>query len=88
VITGEEIEVLIDPTGVKEWEPRSVVVLAAISGDGPSASSCCPHVNFVSSREGAQALLEKGSMQDGQILEMREAIDLGDRLFGTLLREN
>jgi Alkylmercury lyase len=88
MMSGDEIEVLIDPIGVREWEPRGVVVLAAISGDGPSASSCCPHVNFVSSREGAKTLLEKGSTQDGQIFEMREAIDLGERLFGTLLHEN
>jgi hypothetical protein len=37
---------------------------------------------------GRTGATRKGSMQDGQILEMREAIDLGDRLFGTLLREN
>jgi Alkylmercury lyase len=88
LMSGEEIELLIDPAGVKEWEPQGAVVLAAISGDGPSASFCCPHVNFVSSRKDAEALLEKGSMEQGQIFEMGEAIDLGERIFGTLLHGN
>jgi hypothetical protein len=45
-------------------------------------------VNFVSSRKDAEALLEKGSMEQGQIFEMGEAIDLGERIFGTLLHGN
>lgn len=85
--TGEGIEVRVDPAGLLQWDPPGAVVLAALSGGGPSASCCCPHVNFVGSRDQAETLLTASSASHESIFEMPEAIDLGRRLFGTLLRD-
>jgi Alkylmercury lyase len=84
--TGNEIEVRIDPAGTSEWDPPDTVVLTAVSGAGSSADYCCPHVNFASSRARALALMEKSSMQHADILEASEAIAVGRRIFGSLLR--
>jgi hypothetical protein len=39
-MTGHGIEGRVDPAGVQESEPRAAVVVAAVSGGGPSASCC------------------------------------------------
>jgi hypothetical protein len=85
--TAERIEVRIDPAGSEQWEPPGAVVMAAVSGNGPNASSCCPHVNFLASRQQAEKLLEASSASQASILEIPEAIDLGKTLFGTLLHD-
>jgi hypothetical protein len=85
--TGEGIEVRVDPAGVQRWVPPGTVVLARLSGRGPSADCCCPHVNFVGNRERAETLLESLSASQEAIFEMPEAIALGRGLFGTLLRD-
>ena len=75
------------PDRPREWEPRSAVVLAALSGGGPSASYCSPYVNFASSRERAEALLEQSAVTRGEIIEMDDAIEFGKRIFGNLLND-
>ena len=85
--SGHRIEVRVDPAGVHEWEPSAAVVVAAVSGGGPSASCCCPHVNFASSRERAEALLARPSAAQGETLAIEDAIELGKRIFGTLLHD-
>ena len=86
-MTGHGIEVRVDPAGVQEWEPRAAVVVAAVSGGGPSASGCCPHVNFASSRERAEALLARSCAAQGEVIAVEDAIELGKRIFGTLLHD-
>lgn len=85
--TGGAIEVWVDPAGRRDWNPQGAVVVAAVSGDGPSATCCCPYVNFIGTRERAPALLEQLAAWEGGILEMDEAIALGSRIFGGLLRD-
>jgi hypothetical protein len=42
-------------------------------------------VKFASSREQAEALLARSCAAQGEMIEMEEAIELGKRIFGTLL---
>lgn len=87
-VSGETIEARIDPAGIHSWEPESTVVVAAVSGGRPSATCCCPHVNFAASRGQAGALLDGSVAPPGAILEMPEAIELGRRIFGSLLEDH
>lgn len=84
-IGREPIEASIDPTGTHSWEPAGAVVVAAVSGGGPSAASCCPNVNFIADRERAHELLAEPGAPAGTLLAMPEAIELGRRIFGSLL---
>lgn len=78
--TRAPIEVTIDPDGPWDWAPGEAAVTAAASGEGATAECCCPHVNFVASRESAREL-----EVTGVVLEMPDAIDLGRRIFGDLI---
>jgi hypothetical protein len=73
--TGQRITVHIDPAGSWDSNPEGAVVTASVSGSGPSASCCCPHVNFASN----------GDRAAGRVLEMADAIKLGRKLFGSAL---
>lgn len=81
-IGGEPIEASIDPAGTYSWEPAGAVVIAATpADDGPNAATCCPNVNFLASRQRAEETVDG----PGAVLEMPEAIELGRRIFGSLL---
>lgn len=84
-IGGEPIQVSIDPAGSHSWDPAATTVIAAVAGGGPSATACCPHVNFVAYPERARAPLTDRAAARGAMLEMVEAIELGRRVFGSLL---
>ena len=75
--TGQPIEVWVDPAGERRSEPRGTAVTIGVSGDGPSASCCCPHINFVADRTRAAA----------PVLELDEAIDVARHIFESLLAE-
>jgi Alkylmercury lyase len=74
-VGGARIEIWIDPGGERRWEPAAAAVTIGISGDGPSASCCCPHLNFLSDPAHA----------GGATLGIDEATDIGRRIFGSLL---
>ncbi|MGH2969367.1 MAG: alkylmercury lyase family protein [Solirubrobacteraceae bacterium] len=84
--TGDPIEVSIDPAGAREWQPPEAVVVAALSCGGPSAIDCCPHIDFVSDRRRARALVDSSPELDAAVIGMPEAIEVGRRIFGSLLR--
>lgn len=86
--TGERIEAWIEPDGRRRWEPPETVVIVAVSGDGPSATCCCPHIQFVATRERALALLAQSTEAEGRVLEMAEAIGFARRIFGDLLGQS
>lgn len=68
------------------WEPTGAVVfIGADAGDGPSADSCCDYVNFFIDATTAKAWTATHPHVPGQILDQREAEDLGACLFGPLL---
>ena len=75
---GEPIEVWLDPAGERRSKPPGVAVTIAMSGDGPSASCCCPHINFVADPARAAA----------PVLALDEAIEVGRRIFGSLLADS
>jgi Alkylmercury lyase len=76
-VSGDRIEVSIDPAVQPQWKPATAAVAISVSGDGPSATCFCPHVNLVADP----------AHTDGATLDMAEATDVGRRIFGTLLDE-
>ena len=68
--------------------PEAVVVYGRTTGCGTDRGSweaMCPHTTFHASRGSAQAYLAARPGIDGEILGQQAAIDLGRRIFGTLL---
>ena len=45
----------------------------------------CPHTTFHASRDSAEAYLAAAGDFDGEVLDQQAAIELGERIFGTLL---
>ena len=69
--------------------PGAVVVYGRTTGCGTDCGSwemMCPHTTFHGSRDSAQAYLAARPGIDGEILSQQDAIDLGRRIFGPLLR--
>jgi hypothetical protein len=83
--SGAQIEIQLEPSGAFRSEPHETVVVAAVAGEGPSASCCCPYISFASDRASAQVLLESWPGIEGEIVELPAAIDAGRRIFGALL---
>jgi hypothetical protein len=83
--SGEEIEIRLEPSGAFRSDPAEAVVVAAMAGEGPSASCCCPYISFASDRASAQALLDSWPGIDGEIVALPAAIDAGRRIFGASL---
>jgi hypothetical protein len=75
--SGNRIDVAVDPAGQPRWTPATAAVAISVSGEGPSATCFCPHVNLVADPRHT----------DGATLEMAEAIAVGRRIFGRLLDE-
>lgn len=85
---GEPVVVRVDPAGAASAEPAEVVVIVGRTGDGPSASACCPYLNFVADRGRAEALLAATPGLDGVVLDLPDAVALGREIFGHLLDED
>jgi hypothetical protein len=64
-----------------------VVVVVGRTGDGPSASACCPYLNHVSDRDSAEALLAATPGLAGEQLDLGDAVALGRELFGALVED-
>jgi len=69
------IRVRIDPGREPRWEPTTAGVTIGFSGEGPSATCCCPHLNFIAD----------STSHTEPYLELPEAIDVGRRIFASLL---
>jgi hypothetical protein len=86
--TGEPIAVAVDESGAA-WEPDTAVVFAGrVAGgcDGPSATTCCGHVNFFTSHTTAAAWASAHPDITGGILSQARALETGRHIFGQLLR--
>ena len=86
--TGEPISVAVDGTSAV-WEPDSAVVFAgrtASSCGGPSAANCCGHMNFFTSQTTATAWAVAHPGVTGGILSQGRALEVGQQIFGHLLR--
>ena len=86
--TGERIVIAVDERGAV-WEPDTAVVFAgrlASACDGPSATTCCGHINFFTSHTTAAAWARAHPGITGGILSQARALQTGHHIFGQLLR--
>jgi hypothetical protein len=85
--TGEPISVAIDGNSAV-WEPDTAVVFAgriAATCDGPSAATCCMHINFFTSQATAAVGASAHPEITGGILSQSRALETGRQIFGPLL---
>ena len=86
--TGEPIYVSVDGTSAV-WEPDTAVVFVgrtASACGGPSAAICCGYMNFFTSHATAAAWAGAHPEIIGGILSQRRALEVGQQIFGQLLR--
>lgn len=86
--TGQPITVIVDGTS-SEWHPRTAVVFNGRIGSepaGPSAATCCRYMNFFATRASATAWAHAHPQITGGILSQDHAIEVGNQIFGQLLR--
>jgi alkylmercury lyase len=69
-----------------EWSPASTVVVAGFAQScATAAETCCPHVAFYASAEGAGEYLQNHAELAGAVLDPADAVALADLAFGSLL---
>jgi hypothetical protein len=86
--TGDLIAVAVDESSAV-WEPDTALVFAgriASASDGPSATTCCGHINFFTSHATAAAWASAHPEIIGGILSQARALQTGQQIFGQLLR--
>jgi hypothetical protein len=74
--------------GAWQWEPTTTVVLVATAAGGACgavADCCCPHINFHTDPQHAQAYLQAHPGMTGELLGQAEAMAAARRIFGGLL---
>lgn len=64
-----------------------VVFIGNLGEGGSIADRCCSFINFFSSAQGACAYRETRPDLRGGVLTRDDALELGKRIFGTLLRD-
>jgi hypothetical protein len=87
-LTAEPIAVTVDGSG-SAWRPATAVVFVGRTADqcaGPSAATCCGYINFFASRPAAAAWARTHPEIDGGILSQAGALEVGEQIFGQLLR--
>jgi hypothetical protein len=93
--TGDPITVTVTDKGATaHWEPTDTVVFAGTQPDrcvttsaATSAESCCGYLNFFTDRATAHAWTAEHPDIHGSVLDQDQALALGVRCFGDLLRE-
>ncbi len=87
-VTAEPIAVTVDGSD-SDWRPATAVVFVGRTADqraGPSAAICCSYINFFASRPLAAAWARGHPEIDGGILSQARALEVGEQIFGQLLR--
>jgi len=74
----QQSEVNANPGNLVVWMPRKKV-------EGKSVNCMCPHIDFFCNREHADSWQEKIGYQ-GVVLNLREAIEVGEFIFGDFLK--
>jgi hypothetical protein len=86
-LTGEQIQVELEPDGNGSWQPQQAVVVCGTSGRGDSCDSCCPVLNFFASAENATCWLASHADVRGGVISIDDAIVAGRTVFGDILKE-
>jgi hypothetical protein len=87
-VTAEPIAVTVDGSR-SDWRPATAAVFVGRTADqcaGPSAAICCSYINFFATSSGAAAWAKAHPEIDGGILSQARALEVGDQIFGRLLR--
>ena len=87
--TGQSIIVNVDRAN-STWHPATAVVYAGrTDGEcaGPSASFCCGHMNFFTTRAAASAWAASHPEITGGVLGRGRALQIGIGIFGQLLNQ-
>ncbi len=71
--------------GRSTWEPSTAVASVGSTGTGPSAETCCDHLNLFTDRATARTWLRERTDINGELLTSAEAEQLGQLIFGELL---
>jgi hypothetical protein len=74
--------------GAWRWQPATTVVLVATAAGGVCgavADCCCPHINFHTDPQHAQAYLRAHPGMTGELLGQADAVATARRIFGGLL---
>jgi hypothetical protein len=87
--SGCVIEVRVSPSGEAIWEPAAAVVFLGERRNcetTAAADLCCGFINFFTSKASADAWAERHPEVSGRVLGQEEAMGIGVRTFGSLLR--
>lgn len=85
--SGEPVTVAVDG-GSAVWNPATTVVFAGRTADqcaGPSAATCCDHINFFATYSAAEAWAGAHPEITGAILSQPRALEVAEQIFGQLL---
>lgn len=83
--TGEHITVTVRGEDAAADPVTTVVFIGAQSAQGPSADTCCNHLNFFTDRRAAEAWATAHPHVDGIVVDLAEAARCGAMIFGPLL---
>ena len=86
-LTGEEIEVALEPEGRGSSQPEDAVVVSGTTGSADSCDACCPVLNFFASTTNAKRWLAAHPDVRGMVISLPDAIVAGRTVFGDLLVE-
>src|SRR5919106_4880956 len=86
-LTGEEIEVALEPEGGGSSRPEDTVVVSGTMGSADSCDACCPVLNFFASATNAERWLAAHPDVRGVVISLPDAIVAGRTVFGDLLVE-
>lgn len=85
--TGETVTVTV-ANGQSIWEPPTAVAyVGTTSHDGPSADTCCDHLNLFTDPANVTRWTAEHPAVDGEVLTGMEAERLGRQIFGGLLTD-
>lgn len=84
-LTGEEIQVELEPDGNGYWQPQATVVVSGRTGRGESCNVCCPVLNFFASAGNAEQWLTAHPDVHGTVISMPAAVAAGRAVFGDAL---
>jgi hypothetical protein len=86
-LTGETIEVALEPEGRGHWRPEHTVLVSGTTGSADSCDACCPVLNFFASATNAERWLAAHPNVRGSVVSLPDAIVAGRTVFGDLLDE-